>query len=79
MVQLRVIAARELSVSMTIEDTRVTNTGSMVALQQLFDLTVIGNRHVGFMVLTNDDIIEAAVGVLNKPYTSNTNINPALQ
>lgn len=79
MEQLRAIAARELSVSTTIEDTRATNTGSMATLQQLSDLTVIGNRHVGFVVLANDDAIEAVVGVSNKPYTNDTNINPAFQ
>lgn len=79
MAQLRAIAARELSVSTTIEDTRATNTGSMATLQQLSDLTVIGNRHVGFVVLANDDAIEAVVGVSNKPYTNDTNINPAFQ
>ena len=79
MAQLKAIAARELSVSTTIEDTRATNTGSMATLQQLSDLTVIGNRHVGFVVLANDDAIEAVVGVSNKPYTNDTNINPAFQ
>ena len=79
MAQLKAIAARELSVSTTIEDTRATNTGSMATLQQLSDLTVIGNRHVGFVVLANDDAIEAIVGVSNKPYTNDTNINPAFQ
>lgn len=79
MAQLKAIAARELSVSTTIEDTRATNTGSMATLQQLSDLTVIGNRHVGFVVLANDDAIEAVVGVSNKPYTTDTNINPAFQ
>ena len=63
MAQLKAIAARELSVSTTIEDTRATNTGSMATLQQLSDLTVIGNRHAGFVVLANDDAIEAVVGV----------------
>ena len=48
-------------------------------LQQLSDLTVIGNRHVGFVVLANDDAIEAVVGVSNKPYTNDTNINPSFQ
>ena len=79
MAQLKAIAARELSVSTTVEDTRATNTGSMATLQQLSDLTVIGNRHVGFVVLANDDAIEAVVGVSNKPYTNDTNINPAFQ
>lgn len=79
MAQLKAIAARELSVSTTIEDTRATNTGSMATLQQLSDLTVIGNRHAGFVVLANDDAIEAVVGVSNKPYTNDTNINPAFQ
>lgn len=79
MTQLKAIAARELSVSTTIEDTRATNTGSMATLQQLSDLTVIGNRHAGFVVLANDDAIEAVVGVSNKPYTNDTNINPAFQ
>ena len=79
MAQLKAIAARELSVSTTIEDTRATNTGSMATLQQLSDLTVIGNRHVGFVVLANDDAIEAVVGVSNNPYTNDTNINPAFQ
>lgn len=79
MAQLKAIAARELSVSTTIEDTRATNTGSMATLQQLSDLTVIGNRHVGFVVLANDDAIEAVVGVSNKPYTTDTNINPSFQ
>ncbi len=79
MAQLKAIAARELSVSTTIEDTRATNTGSMATLQQLSDLTVIGNRHVGFVVLANDDAIEAVIGVSNKPYTNDTNINPAFQ
>lgn len=79
MAELKAIAARELSVSTTIEDTRATNTGSMATLQQLSDLTVIGNRHVGFVVLANDDAIEAVVGVSNKPYTNDTNINPAFQ
>ncbi|PMC23156.1 peptidase C10 [Hoylesella buccalis] len=79
MAQLKAIAARELSVSTTIEDTRATNTGSMATLQQLSDLTVIGNRHAGFVVLANDDAIEAVVGVSNKPYTTDTNINPAFQ
>lgn len=79
MAQLKAIAARELSVSTTIEDTRATNTGSMATLQQLSDLTVIGNRHAGFVVLANDDAIEAVVGVSNKPYTNDTSINPAFQ
>ncbi len=79
MAQLKAIAARELSVSTTIEDTRATNTGSMATLQQLSDLTVIGNRHAGFVVLANDDAIEAVVGVSNKPYTTDTNINPSFQ
>lgn len=79
MAQLKAIAARELSVSTTIEDTRATNTGSLATLQQLSDLTVIGNRHAGFVVLANDDAIEAVVGVSNKPYTNDTNINPAFQ
>lgn len=79
MAQLKTIAARELSVATTVEDTRATNTGSMATLQQLSDLTVIGNRHAGFVVLANDDAIEAVVGVSNKPYTNDTNINPAFQ
>lgn len=79
MAQLKAIAARELSVSKTAEDTRATNISNMEMLQQLSDLTVIGNRHVGFVVLANDDAIEAVVGVSNKPYTNNTNINPAFQ
>mgnify|MGYP002153890775 CR=1 FL=1 len=79
MAQLKTIAARELSVATTVEDTRATNTGSLATLQQLSDLTVIGNRHVGFVVLANDDAIEAVVGVSNKPYTNDTNINPAFQ
>ena len=79
MAQLKAIAARELSVSTTIEDTRATNTGSLATLQQLSDLTVIGNRHAGFVVLANDDAIEAVVGVSNKPYTTDTNINPSFQ
>ena len=79
MAQLRAIAARELSVSTTVEDTRATNISNMEVLQQLSDLTVIGNRHVGFVVLANDDAIETVVGVSNKPYTNNTNINPSFQ
>lgn len=79
MAQLRAIAARELSVSTTVEDTRATNINNMEMLQQLSDLTVIGNRHVGFVVLANDDAIEAVVGVSNKPYTNDTNINPSFQ
>ena len=79
MAQLRAIAARELSVSTTVEDTRATNISNMEMLQQLSDLTVIGNRHVGFVVLANDDAIEAVVGVSNKPYTTDTNINPSFQ
>ncbi len=79
MAQLKTIAARELSVSTTVEDTRATNISNMEMLQQLSDLTVIGNRHVGLVVLANDDAIEAVVGVSNKPYTNNTNINPAFQ
>lgn len=78
MAQLKAIAARELSI-VAPEGTRATNTGSMATLQQLSDLTVIGNRHVGFVVLANDDAIEAVVGVSNKPYTNDTNINPAFQ
>ncbi len=31
------------------------------------------------MVLANDDAIEAVIGVSNKPYTNDTNINPAFQ
>lgn len=79
MAQLKAIAARELSVSKTVEDTRATNISNMETLQQLSDLTVIGNHHVGFVVLANDDAIEAVVGVSNKPYTNDTNINPAFQ
>ncbi|WP_232504137.1 C10 family peptidase [Hoylesella timonensis] len=79
MAQLRAIAARELSVSTTVEDTRGTSISNMETLQQLSDLIVIGNRHVGFVVLANDDAIEAVVGVSNKPYTNDTNINPAFQ
>lgn len=79
MAQLKTIAARELSVATTVEDTRATNTGSLATLQQLSDLTVIGNRHAGFVVLANDDAIEAVVGVSNKPYINDTNINPAFQ
>lgn len=79
MAQLRAIAARELSVSTTVEDTRATNISNMEMLQQLSDLTVIGNRHVGFVVLANDDAIEAVVGISNKPYTNDTNINPSFQ
>ncbi len=79
MAQLRAIAAQELSVSTTVEDTRATNISNMEMLQQLSDLTVIGNRHVGFVVLANDDAIEAVVGVSNKPYTTDTNINPSFQ
>ena len=79
MAQLRAIAARELSVSTTVEDTRATNISNMEMLQQLSDLTVIGNRHAGFVVLANDDATEAVVGVSNKPYTTDTNINPAFQ
>ena len=79
MAQLKAIAARELSVSTTVEDTRATNISNMEMLQQLSDLTVIGNRHVGFVVLANDDAIEAVVGVSNKPYTTDTNINPSFQ
>ena len=79
MAQLKAIAARELSVSKTVEDTRATNISNMETLQQLSDLTVIGNHHVGFVVLANDDAIEAVVGVSNKPYTNDTNINPSFQ
>ncbi len=79
MAQLRAIAARELSVSTTVEDTRATSISNMEMLQQLSDLTVIGNHHVGFVVLANDDAIEAVVGVSNKPYTNDTNINPSFQ
>ena len=79
MAQLKAIAARELSVSKTVEDTRATNISNMEMLQQLSDLTVIGNRHVGFVVLANDDAVEAVVGVSNKPYTNDTNINPSFQ
>ena len=78
MAQLKAIAARQLSIAAP-EGTRGTNTGNMQMLQQLSDLTVIGNRHVGFVVLANDDAIEAVVGVSNKPYTTDTNINPAFQ
>lgn len=78
MAQLKAIAARQLSIAAP-EGTRGTNTGSMATLQQLSDLTVIGNRHAGFVVLANDDAIEAIVGVSNKPYTNDTNINPAFQ
>ena len=78
MAQLKAIAARQLSIAAP-EVTRGTNTGSMATLQQLSDLTVIGNRHVGFVVLANDDAIEAVVGVSNKPYTNDTNINPSFQ
>lgn len=79
MAQLKAIAARELSVSTTVENTRGTSISNMETLQQLSDLTVIGNHHVGFVVLANDDAIEAVVGVSNKPYTNDTNINPAFQ
>lgn len=79
MEQLRAIAARELSVSTTVENTRGTSISNMETLQQLSDLIVIGNRHVGFVVLANDDAIEAVVGVSNKPYTNDTNINPSFQ
>ena len=79
MAQLKAIAARELSVSTTVEDTRATSISNMQMLQQLSDLTVIGNHHVGFVVLANDDAIEAVVGVSNKPYTTDTNINPSFQ
>lgn len=78
MTQLKAIAARQLSIAAP-EGTRGTNTGSMATLQQLSDLTVIGNRHAGFVVLANDDAIEAVVGVSNKPYTNDTSINPAFQ
>lgn len=78
MAQLKAIAVRQLSIAAP-EVTRGTNTGNMQMLQQLSDLTVIGNRHVGFVVLANDDAIEAVVGVSNKPYTNDTNINPAFQ
>lgn len=78
MAQLKAIAARELSI-VAPEGTRGTNTGNIQMLQQLSDLTVIGNRHAGFVVLANDDAIEAVVGVSNKPYTNDTNINPAFQ
>lgn len=78
MAQLKTIAARQLSIAAA-EGTRGTNTGSMVTLQQLSDLTVIGNHHAGFVVLANDDAIEAVVGVSNKPYTNDTSINPAFQ
>ena len=77
MAQLKAIAARELSVSTTVEDTRATSISNMQMLQQLSDLTVIGNHHVGFVVLANDDAIEAVVGVSNKPYTTTqTSIPP---
>lgn len=79
MAQLKAIAARELSVSTTVENTRGTSISNMETLQQLSDLIVIGNHHVGFVVLANDDAIEAVVGVSNKPYTNDTNINPAFQ
>ena len=78
MAQLKAIAARQLSIAAP-EGTRATNTSRMTTLQQLSDLTVIGNRHVGFVVLANDDAIEAVVGISNKPYTNDTNINPAFQ
>ena len=78
MAQLKAIAARQLSIAAP-EGTRATNTSRMTTLQQLSDLTVIGNRHVGFVVLANDDAIEAIVGVSNKPYTNDTSINPAFQ
>ena len=78
MAQLKAIAARQLSIAAP-EGTRGTITGNMQMLQQLSDLTVIGNRHVGFVVLANDDAIEAVVGVSNKPYTTDTNINPSFQ
>lgn len=78
MAQLKAIAARQLSIAAP-EGTRATNTSRMTTLQQLSDLTVIGNRHAGFVVLANDDAIEAVVGVSNKPYTNDTNINPAFQ
>ena len=78
MAQLKAIAARQLSITAP-EGTRGTITGNMQMLQQLSDLTVIGNRHVGFVVLANDDAIEAVVGVSNKPYTTDTNINPSFQ
>ena len=78
MAQLKAIAVRQLSIAAP-EVTRGTNTGNMQMLQQLSDLTVIGNRHVGFVVLANDDAIEAVVGVSNKPYTNDTNINPSFQ
>ncbi|MGF0098960.1 C10 family peptidase [Prevotella sp. SGI.027] len=76
--QLKAIAARQLSIAAP-EDTRGTNIGNMQMLQQLSDLTVIGNRHVGFVVLANDDAIKAVVGISNKPHTNDTNINPAFQ
>ena len=79
MAQLKAIAARELSVSTTVENTRGTSISNMETLQQLSDLIVIGNHHVGFVVLANDDAIKAVVGVSNKPYTNDTNINPAFQ
>ena len=77
--QLKAIAARQLVSSSDANETRANAATRLVTLQAMSNLTVIGDKQKGFVVLANDDAIEAVVGVSNKPYATSTNPNPAFQ
>lgn len=77
--QLKAIAARQLASSSDAKKTRANAATRLVTLQAMSNLTVIGDKQKGFVVLANDDAIEAVVGVSNKPYTTGANANPAFQ
>ncbi|WP_311438411.1 C10 family peptidase [Hallella colorans] len=77
--QLKAIAARQLVSSSDAKETRANAAARLVTLQAMSNLTVIGDKQKGFVVLANDDAIEAVVGVSNKPYATSANPNPAFQ
>ena len=77
--QLKAIAARQLASSSDAKKTRANAATRLVTLRAMSNLTVIGDKQKGFVVLANDDAIEAVVGVSNKPYTTGANANPAFQ
>lgn len=75
--QLKAIAARQLASMPGAKGMHAPQEMELTTLQALSDLTVIGNKQGGFVVLANDDAIDPVMGVSANAFSADPQSNPA--
>lgn len=75
--QLKAIAARQLASMSGAKGMHAPQEMELTTLQALSDLTVIGNKQGGFVVLANDDAIDPVMGVSANAFSADPQSNPA--